>query len=90
VAITQWILGIRPELDGLRIDPVLPSDWPGFTATRRFRGATYQLTVRRSDTLDSGLAEGAGLVVNGQRIAGTLLPLAPAGETVQVEVILPS
>jgi cellobiose phosphorylase len=90
VAITQWILGIRPELDGLRIDPVLPSGWPGFTATRRFRGATYQVTVRRADTLNSGLAEGAGLVVDGQRIAGTLLPLAPAGETVQVEVILPS
>ncbi len=89
VAITQWILGIRPELDGLRIDPVLPSGWPGFTATRRFRGATYQVTVRRADTLDSGLAEGAGLVVDGQRIAGTLLQLAPAGETVAVEVILP-
>jgi cellobiose phosphorylase len=89
VAITQWILGIRPEFDGLRIDPVLPSGWPGFTATRRFRGATYQVTVRRAATLDSGLAEGAGLVVGGQRIAGTLLPLAPVGETVQVEVILP-
>jgi cellobiose phosphorylase len=89
VAITQWILGIRPELDGLRIDPVLPSGWPGFSATRRFRGATYQVTVRRADTLDSGLL-GTGLIVDGQRIAGTLLPLAPAGETVQVEVILPS
>jgi cellobiose phosphorylase len=89
VAITQWILGIRPELDGLRIDPVLPSGWPGFTATRRFRGATYQVTARRAATLDSGHAEGAGLVVNGRRIAGTLLPLAPQGETVQVEVILP-
>ena len=90
VAITQWILGIRPELDGLRIDPVLPSGWPGFTATRRFRGATYQVSVRRAGTLDSGLAEGAGVLVDGQRIAGTLLPLAQAGETVQVEVILPA
>jgi cellobiose phosphorylase len=90
VAITQWILGIRPELDGLRIDPVLPSGWPGFTATRRFRGATYQVSVRRADTLDSGLAEGAGVLVDGQRIAGTLLPLAQAGETVQVAVILPA
>jgi cellobiose phosphorylase len=90
VAITQWILGIRPELDGLRIDPVPPSGWPGFTATRRFRGATYQITVRRAGTLDSGLAEGAGLVANGQQIAGSLLPLAPAGETVDVEVVLPS
>ena len=45
VAITQWILGIRPEYDGLRVDPVLPAGWPGFTATRRFRGATYIIQV---------------------------------------------
>ena len=65
VAITQWILGIRPELDGLRIDPVIPSDWPGYTATRRFRGATYEITVRRAGALDPGIAEGAGTRVNG-------------------------
>ncbi|MGH3245381.1 MAG: GH36-type glycosyl hydrolase domain-containing protein, partial [Trebonia sp.] len=90
VAITQWILGIRPELDGLRIDPVIPSAWPGFTATRRFRGSTYEITVRRAGTLDSGLAEGAGTRVNGHQIVGTLLPLALPGETVTVEVILPA
>jgi cellobiose phosphorylase len=90
VAVTQWILGIRPELDGLRIDPVIPSAWPGFTATRRFRGATYEITVRRARTLDSGLSEGAGTLVNGERIAGTLLPLAAPEETVSVEVILPA
>ena len=88
VAITQWILGIRPELDGLRVDPVIPSAWPGFTATRRFRGATYEITVRRAGTPNSGLAEGVGTWVNGDQIAGTLLPLASAGETVTVEVIL--
>ena len=90
VAITQWILGIRPELGGLRIDPVIPSSWPGFTATRRFRDATYQITVRRAGTLDSGIAEGASVSVNGDRVVGTLLPLAPAGDTVRVEVVLPS
>ena len=45
VAATQWILGIRPEHDGLRIDPVLPADWDGFTATRRFRDTDYRITV---------------------------------------------
>ncbi len=38
VAATQYLLGIRPEPGGLRIDPCLPGDWPGFTVTRRFRG----------------------------------------------------
>jgi len=90
VAVTQWILGIRPEHDGLRVDPVIPSAWPGFTATRRFRGATYEIAVRRAGTLDTGLAEGAGTRVNGQRIVDTLLPLANPGESVTVEVILPA
>jgi cellobiose phosphorylase len=90
VAITQWILGIRPEFDGLRVDPVIPSAWPGYTATRRFRGATYEITVRRAATLDSGHAEGACTRVNGEQIVGSLLPLATRGERVTVEVVLPT
>jgi cellobiose phosphorylase len=90
VAVTQWILGIRPELDGLRIDPVLPSAWPGFTATRRFRGATYEITVRRAPTPGSGMGEGAGVRVDGTQLAGSLLPVAAPGETVRVEVVLPA
>ncbi len=83
VAITQWILGIRPEYDGLRVDPVLPAGWPGFTATRRFRGATYIIQVNN---------RGAGgrvrdLVVNGLPAAGTLVPLASPGTTVTVEAV---
>jgi cellobiose phosphorylase len=45
IAGTQYLLGIRPELDGLRLDPRLPVDWPGFTATRRYRGCRVELTV---------------------------------------------
>jgi cellobiose phosphorylase len=85
VAITQWILGIRAETDGLRVDPVLPAAWPGFTATRRFRGATYQISVRNPDRI-SGRA--AHLEVGGRRIEGTLVPLAPPGATVQVEAVV--
>jgi cellobiose phosphorylase len=69
---------------------VLPSSWPGFTATRRFRGATYEITVRRSCTLESGIAESAGVLVDGNRIVGTLLPLASPGTTVHVEVVIPA
>jgi len=82
VAITQWILGIRPELTGLRVSPVLPSSWPGFTATRQLRGATYSISVRR------GVDERGYLLVDGQRIEGSLVPLAAPGATVRVEVIV--
>jgi cellobiose phosphorylase len=85
VAITQWILGIRPELDGLRVDPVLPAAWPGFTATRRFRGATYEITVRNPKHLRGRAAR---VLVDGRQIQGTLVPLALPGATVRVEIVI--
>jgi cellobiose phosphorylase len=82
VAVTQWILGIRPDHDGLRIDPCLPADWEGFTATRRFRGATYRVTVRKRRGARGRVSQ---LLVDGRRIEGDLVPLAPEGATVTVE-----
>jgi cellobiose phosphorylase len=79
-AITQWILGIRPELSGLRLDPVLPAGWPGFTATRRFRGATYHITVTRGP--------GRSLTVDGAPVEGPVLAPAAPGTTVEVTLTL--
>ena len=85
VAVTQWILGIRPEHGGLCIDPVLPAAWPGFTATRRFRGATYQIRVRKPVGSTGRVVQ---LIVNGRPIDGNVLPLAPAGTSVDVEAVM--
>jgi cellobiose phosphorylase len=85
VAITQWILGIRPEHGGLRIDPVVPAAWPGFSATRRFRGATYAIQVRKPVGSAGRVVR---LVVDGTPIEGNLLSPAPAGSTVDVEAIV--
>ena len=72
-------------MDGLRVDPVMPAAWPGFTVTRRFRGATYQISVRNPGRISGRVAH---LEVGGQRIEGTLVPPAPPGATVQVEVVV--
>jgi cellobiose phosphorylase len=82
VAATQWILGIRPEHDGLRIDPCLPADWPGFTATRSFRGATYAITVHKPQGTRGRVTH---LVVDGERVEGTLVPVAQPGTAVTIE-----
>jgi cellobiose phosphorylase len=74
VAITQWILGIRPALGGLEIKPVIPAEWPGFTATRRFRGVDYRISVRRA-----GAGNSVSLVVDGSPIGGTLVSIPVAG-----------
>ena len=68
----QWILGVRPELDGLRIDPCIPSDWPGFSLRRRFRDRTVHLLVRNPHGVSRGVQR---LEVDGASIEGNFLPL---------------
>jgi len=65
VAATRYILGIRPVLGGLKIAPVIPKEWPGFTAKRRFRGCEYTIRVKR------GLKR--RIRVNGREIDGDVI-----------------
>ena len=45
-AITQYILGIQPDYDGLNIDPCIPKNWKGFKISRKFRGTHYKIEVQ--------------------------------------------
>jgi len=84
VAITQWILGIRPAHWGLQIAPVIPTDWPGFKATRIFRGVTYHISVERV-----GKGNEALLFVDGAWVEGDIIPLPAEDQTeVHVRVVL--
>jgi cellobiose phosphorylase len=84
VAIAQWILGIRPTYAGLQVAPVIPSDWPGFAATRIFRGVTYRITVERA-----GEGNAVSLAVDGVTVPGDVVPLPPEGQSeVDVKVAL--
>lgn len=69
---THWILGIRPQADGLLIDPSIPADWDSFTVTRRFRGATYDITVANPDHVSRGVR---AVTIDGQPHASSLLPV---------------
>jgi cellobiose phosphorylase len=85
VAASQWIVGIRPELDGLRIDPRFPAGWGEIRITRRFRGATYRIVVHPAGATGGRESLVGRLVVDGQPIAGNLAPL-PAVPGVDVHV----
>ena len=74
VAVTQWILGIRPTHAGLRIAPAIPSAWPGFSARRLFRGTWYDITVTRQ-----GPGTGVSLSVDGRPVSGDVVALAAPG-----------
>ncbi|MBN2177337.1 MAG: glycosyl transferase [Demequinaceae bacterium] len=78
VAVSQFLLGIRPDWDGLVVDPCLGPDLPEFTVTRKARGATYVISVKNSG------GKGAKLTVDGVAIEGSTVPYAPAGATVRV------
>jgi len=83
-AITQWILGIRPEYEGLRIAPVIPERWPGFRALRKFRGVTYDIRVRRVGTGNSVTLTGDGRALDGEIVP----PPTDGRATVAVDVTI--
>ena len=84
VAITQWILGIRPTYEGLVIAPAIPESWEGFTAKRVFRGVTYHIQVTRE-----GAGDALSLTVDGESIPGSVVPLPePGTAVVEVQVTL--
>jgi cellobiose phosphorylase len=86
VAISQWILGIRAEHDGLRVDPVLPADWGDFKVTRQFRGATFNITVRKAKGTTGRVAR---LSLDGRAVNGNLVPLPTRpGQSFDVEAFV--
>jgi cellobiose phosphorylase len=84
-AITQYILGIKPEYDGLQVKPCIPKDWDEFTVTRTFRGSTYKITIKNPKKVSSGVEK---IIVDGKESAGTILPIFNDGLTHEVEVIM--
>jgi cellobiose phosphorylase len=74
VAITQWILGIRPTFDGLEIAPVMPSAWKGFEAERFYRRTRYIIKVKRV-----GPGSRSRLVVDGEAVEGTIIKFPKEG-----------
>ena len=84
VAVSQYILGIKPKYDGLEINPSIPHEWDGFTASRLFRGATYNITVKNPAHVSSGVKS---MIVDGKEISGCVAPTFTEG-THTVEITL--
>jgi cellobiose phosphorylase len=85
VAITQAILGVKPDFDGLKIDPCIPSDWEAYTVTRQFRGDTYRIRVKNPNRVCKGVAS---ITVDGKPVEGQVIPVAGDGGVHDVEVVL--
>jgi cellobiose phosphorylase len=84
-AVTQYILGIRPQYDGLLIDPCIPKAWDGFSVQRRFRNADYQITVQNPNHVSMGVKE---ILVEAKKLKGNILPVFGDGKIHDVTVIM--
>lgn len=90
---TQWILGIRADYEGLRIDPCIPSEWDGFEATRKYRGAIYHISVTNPKHVCKGVEKitvngGQVYPEQGRRAEGSLIRADENATEVRVEVTL--
>jgi cellobiose phosphorylase len=84
-AITQYILGIRPDYDGLLIDPCIPKEWKGFKVTRRFRGDTFNIEVLNPEGISKGVKE---IWVDGKSHPSNIIPVYGDGKEHLVNVVL--
>lgn len=77
VAISQFILGIQPDFDGLKIDPAIPTAWDGYKVTREFRGDIFEVEVKNPNHVSKGVSS---LVVDGKEVAGNVIPMFNDGK----------
>ena len=85
VAVTQFILGVRPDYDGLIIDPCIPSEWEEYRVTREFRNAVYDIKVSNPSHIYKGIKQ---IKVDGKEIGGNKVPIFGDDRIHEVEVIL--
>ena len=94
LTVSQAILGITPDYDGLAVDPCIPSSLSGFSVTRRYRGAEYHITVDNAAGVQKGIAS---VTIDGKPAdvkrcgifeTGCIIPAQPAGSVVNVSVVM--
>jgi cellobiose phosphorylase len=85
VTITQAILGVKPDYQGLLIDPCIPKSWKGYEVIRIYRGVNYHITVKNPDGVSKGIKH---FLINGKSIKGNLIPYNKKIKEVEVTVIL--
>jgi len=84
-AITQYILGIRPDYDSLSIDPCIPKGWGNFKVFRKFRGVNYHINVSNPNGVSKGVLR---IIVDGEQIQGNSIPLLSPEKDHYVEVTM--
>ena len=83
--ISQYILGIKPTLKGLKVDPCIPSGLKSFSCDRKFRGSTYHISVDNSAGAERGIKL---MTVNGEPVESLTIPVPERDGEFEVRVIM--
>ncbi|MHB1394186.1 MAG: GH36-type glycosyl hydrolase domain-containing protein [Clostridia bacterium] len=84
-AVTKWILGIRPDFDGLIIDPCIPKEWDGFSVTREFRNTIYRISVNNPEHVSKGIKS---VMIDGRGSTNALIPILSDNSIHDIEIIM--
>lgn len=84
-SISQDILGIKPDYNGLCIDPCIADSMTQYTVTRQFRGDIYIIHIDNSAKVNKGVKS---ITVDGNVIDGNIIPVIADGGVHDVEVIM--
>jgi cellobiose phosphorylase len=85
IAISQYILGIKPGFDGLTVDPAIPTSWDGYKITREFRGDIFKIDIKNPNHVSTGVKS---MIVDGKEVVGNVLPVFGDGKEHKVEIML--
>ncbi|MBQ9854570.1 MAG: glycosyl transferase, partial [Clostridia bacterium] len=83
--ISNYVLGIKPDWNGLTIDPCIPKDWAGYKISRRFRGAIYEIEIKNESKVCKGVKK---LIADGEEISGNTIPAYGDGKVHKITAIL--
>lgn len=85
VGCVEGILGMRPNAEGLVVNPAVPSEWASYTVDKTFRGKRLSMTFNNPNHVESGVAS---IVLNGEKLDGNLIPASKLKDENEVVVTL--
>ncbi|MEJ2616621.1 MAG: N,N'-diacetylchitobiose phosphorylase, partial [Ignavibacteriaceae bacterium] len=81
----QYILGVQPDYNGLRLEPCIPSDWKEIKISRRFRNKDFSITIKNENGKQKGITK---LIINGKEISGNLIPIEKMKDMNEVVAVM--
>lgn len=85
VTLANYILGIKPDYDGLIIDPCIPKEWKEFNVSRKFRNCNYNIKIENPKNLNKGKLE---IYLNDEKISGNKIPICKDQDFINIRCII--